>query len=133
MSAAFDIVDHDLLLKKLQLYGFKEDAISWVGSYLSDRKQCVCIDGCLSKMLPVSTGVPQGSILGPIFFILFTNELPDIVQDHLVEQEVGEIHQHQGVEGEEFLHIPCPAQFVVVFAAMQMIPPTPAVVRTHRS
>ena len=101
MSAAFDIVDHDLLLRKLELYGFKDDAISWVGSYLSDRKQCVCIDGCLSKMLPVSTGVPQGSILGPILYILFTNELPDIVQDHLVKQKVGEIHKHQGVEGED--------------------------------
>ena len=79
MSAAFDIVDHGLLLKKLSLYGFDGEAVGWVRSYLSDRKQCVSIDGSLSRMLHVPTGVPQGSILGPILYILFTNELPDIV------------------------------------------------------
>ena len=100
MSAAFDIVDHELLMKKLKLYGFNDDAVGWVQSYLSDRKQCVSIDGCLSGLLSVPTGVPQGSILGPILYILFTNELPDIVQDHLVDGEPGEVHHHQGVQGE---------------------------------
>ena len=73
MSAAFDIVDHGLLLQKLKLYGFNDDATGWVESYLSDRKQCVSIDGTLSRMLSVPTGVPQGSILGPVLYILFTN------------------------------------------------------------
>ena len=50
MSAAFDVVDHHLLLKKLELYGFNEDAVGWLSCYLSDRKQCVSIDGCLSKL-----------------------------------------------------------------------------------
>ena len=73
MSAAFDIVDHGLLLEKLELYGFNNDALSWIQSYLCDREQCVSIDGCLSRLLPVPTGVPQGSILGPILYIMFTN------------------------------------------------------------
>ena len=95
MSAAFDLVDHDLLLKKLRLYGFKEDAISWLNSYLSDRRQCVSIDGSLSRLEPVPTGVPQGSILGPILYILFTNELPDVVQDHHLHADTGEADVHQ--------------------------------------
>ena len=82
MSAAFDIVDHSLLLKKMELYGFGLESLEWIQSYLTDRSQCVSINGSLLKLLPVPTGVPQGSILGPIFYTLFTNELPEIVHDH---------------------------------------------------
>ena len=79
MSAAFDIVDHKLLIKKLELYGFDAGMLSWVLSYLSERQQCVSIDGCLSRLQHVHHGVPQGSILGPLLYILFTNELPEVV------------------------------------------------------
>ena len=82
MSAAFDIVNHSLLIQKLELYGFESNIIQWIQSYLSDRSQCVCIDGALSKLLPVRHGVPQGSILGPLLYTLFTNELPEIIHDH---------------------------------------------------
>ena len=81
MSAAFDIVDHSLLLQKLELYGFDTASLDWIQSYLSDRNQCVCINGSVSPLLPVVTGVPQGSILGPILYTLFTNELPEIVHN----------------------------------------------------
>ena len=81
-SAAFDIVDHPLLLEKLRLYGFSDNALNWVGSYLTGRTQTVYLEGFLSKVLPVPTGVPQGSILGPLLYIIFTNELPELVHDH---------------------------------------------------
>ena len=81
MSAAFDIVDHSLLLKKLSMYGFESDMVDWISSYLSDRVQCVSIDGCVSKLQHVQHGVPQGSILGPLLYILFTNELPEVIHD----------------------------------------------------
>ena len=82
MSAAFDIVDHSLLLEKLKLYGFQLECLDWIKSYLTDRTQCVSINGSLSRLLPVPTGVPQGSILGPVFYTIFTNELPELVHDH---------------------------------------------------
>ena len=82
LSAAFDIVDHSLLLDKLQLYGFADDSLNWMRSYLNGRSQTVYIEGTQSKILPVPTGVPQGSILGPLLYIIFTNELPELVHDH---------------------------------------------------
>ena len=63
MSAAFDVVDHGILLAKLKLYGLKESALSWFDSYLSYRTQQVFIDGSYSDSLRLEAGVPQGSIL----------------------------------------------------------------------
>ena len=79
MSAAFDIVDHTLLISKLDLYGFDSGTQAWISSYLENRYQCVSIDGCLSKLRLVQHGVPQGSILGPLLYIIFTNELPEVI------------------------------------------------------
>ena len=79
MSAAFDVVDTELLLEKLKLYGFDRNAIQWTWSYLTYRSQSVYIEGSLSSLLPLEAGVPQGSILGPIFYTIFTNELPEVV------------------------------------------------------
>ena len=84
MSAAFDLVDHQILLKKLHVYGLEQETLDWIFSYLSERKQQVYVDGALSDTMEVSIGVPQGSILGPLFYIIFTNDLPEAVHDHLV-------------------------------------------------
>ena len=81
MSAAFDVVDHGLLLGKLKLYGFEEDALLWMENYLTGRSQCVTINGELSELQPVTCGVPQGSILGPVLYCLFTNEFPEILHN----------------------------------------------------
>ena len=82
LSAAFDVVNIRLLLDKLKLYGFKDNVIRWLSSYLTDRQQLVYIDGCFSDPVPVNIGVPQGSILGPLMYILFTNDFPEVVHDH---------------------------------------------------
>ena len=83
MSAVFDLVNHDLLIKKLDAYGFDTESRSWICSYLTSRSQQVYIDGAESEFLDVSIGVPQGSILGPLHYVICTNELPECVHNHL--------------------------------------------------
>ena len=80
-SAAFDCVDHRILRDKLALYGFDPDALIWIESYLSEREQSCHVEGFTSSPLSVSVGVPQGSILGPLLYCIFTNDFPEVVQD----------------------------------------------------
>ena len=100
-SRAFDTVPHERLLEKLAHYGIRGPVLNWVRSFLHDRKMKVAVDGVFYPVAGVTLGVPQGTVLGPLLFLIYINDLPDCVtectvvrlfaDDSLVYREV---HSH---------------------------------------
>ena len=80
-SKAFDTVEHDILLNKLEHYGVCSQSLRWFKDYLHERKQTVSIDTERSDELDIVTGVPRGSILGPLLFIIYINDMPNCIEN----------------------------------------------------
>ena len=83
LSSAFDTVDHTLLLKRMESrLGIHGKVLQWFRSYLSARDQCVKVDSICSDRAALTCGVPQGSVLGPLLFSIYTLPLGDILRHH---------------------------------------------------
>ena len=80
----FDTVNHDIIIQKLHCYGITGDELKFFRSYLSNRKQRYSVDGRVSDYENVACGVPKGSILGPLLFIIYMNDLPNCVKESIV-------------------------------------------------
>ena len=81
LKKAFESVDHNILCKKLDLYGVQQRELSRFKSYLMNRKQFCRVNGADSEIGDIEVGIPQGSCLGPLLFLVYINDLPQAVQD----------------------------------------------------
>ena len=85
----FDTIDQQILLSRLEtVFSIRSTALQWFLSYLLDRKQCVVVNNSASSSSPVMFGVPQGSVLGPVLFVLYTTPLSDIIDNHSVNHQL---------------------------------------------
>ena len=84
IQKAFDKIDHDRLLKKLRVIGFSNHTTGWFKSYLSNRLLKVNLENCYSDPSNITCGVPQGSILGPLLFLIYVNDMPQAAKSNLL-------------------------------------------------
>ena len=104
-AKAFDKVDHALLIKKLERYGINPKVVNWIKSFLSDRSQQVVVDGHMSILALIISGVPQGTVLGPILFLVFINDINTCITTSTIRCFADDTRITKGIRGENYVVI----------------------------
>ena len=102
---AFDTINHEILLKKLEYYGIRGIAKSWFASYLSNRQQTVTVNNVTSVPQNIRCSIPQGSVLGPILFLLYINDFhycSDLFDFHLFADDANQFFRHKNLATLQF-------------------------------
>ena len=81
LSKGFDCLNHELLIAKLEAYGFDHSSLAYIYSYLSNRKQRTKVNNSFSKWASITSGIPQGSIIGPLLFNIYINDIFYIIKE----------------------------------------------------
>ena len=105
-SKAFDSVPHARLINKLKAMGITGDVLGWIKSFLTNRKRKVAVEGKMSSWTDVKSGIPQGSVLGPVLFVVFINDMPNSVlstcnmfaDDTKVYREINNPEDHKALQ-----------------------------------
>ena len=92
LKKAFDTVDHEILITKMNWYGIQRTSLDWFKSYLANRTQRCSVNGCLSDFTTRKCGVPQGTILGPLLFLIYINDLPNCLSFSIPRMYADDTH-----------------------------------------
>ena len=100
LQKAFDTIDHNILIKKIPFLGFTDETIKWYTSYLSNRKFIISMENANSDKASITCGVPQGSILGPLLFLIYINDMPQAVDSELLlyADDICLVFQHRNIK-----------------------------------
>ena len=100
-TKSFDKVDHEILMNKLQSYGIHPKMINWIRSFLTNRMQDVVVNGQISFLAMIISGVPQDTVLGPILFLIFINDIAHCVSDSIIRCFAGDTRVSKAIGCEE--------------------------------
>ena len=114
LKKAFDTVDHDILLEKLSCYGLRNNGLSLLQSYLSNRSQCCSVNGKIPGFIPIISGVPQGSVLGPLLFIIYMNDLQNITSTCDISMYADDTHLSSAMSYPSDINVELIPEFVKI-------------------
>ena len=97
---AFDTIPHRRSMRKLQSYDVKDRILTWIESFLTGRAQVVKVNGSVSESAPVLSGIPQGSVLGPLLFVIYINDLPEAINSDsfLFADDISRLRYNQNID-----------------------------------